>query len=163
MNLKEVIYNGTEIEDIYKLALIGADFATEKDEDGITLVNTLRKELYAKTVLLARFLKVVDLPEDRVMNIEQYKNNFCSIDDYSGRNKKKLKADYALFTSMLDEEIKNCITKENDVTIRIHEMMAVDLSPENLEIMQKTIKEVTSQLKKITKLVEKADTAKVKA
>ncbi len=163
MNLKEVIYKGTDIEDIYKLALIGADFATEKDENGITVVNTLSKELYAKTVLLARFLKVVDLPEDRVMNIEQYKNNFCSVDDYSGKNKKKLKADYVLFTSMLDEEIKNCITKENDVTIRIHEMMAVDLSPENLEVMQKNSKELLSNLKKITKAVEKAETVKTKA
>ena len=112
---------------------------------------------------LARFLKVVDLPEDRVMNIEQYKNNFCSVDDYSGKNKKKLKADYALFTSMFDEEIKNCITKENDVTIRIHEMMAVDLSPENLEVMQKNSKELLSNLKKITKAVEKAETVKTKA
>ena len=40
--------------------------------------------------------------------------------------------------------------------------MSVDLSPENLEIMQKNSKEFTSQLKKITKLVEKADTAKAK-
>ena len=163
MNLKEVIYKGTDIEDIYKLALIGADFATEKDENGITLVNTLSKELYAKTVLLARFLKVVDLPEDRVMNIEQYKNNVCSIEDFSGKNANKLRADYNLFVSMLDEEISNCITKENDVTIRIHEMMAVDLSPENLELMQKNSKELLSNLKKITKVVEKADNLKAKA
>ena len=162
MNLKEVNYKGTDIEEIYKLALIGADFATEKNENGVTLVNTLSKELYAKTVLLARFLKVVDLPENRVLSIEQYKNNICSVEDFSGKNANKLRADYNLFVSMLDEEINNCITKENDVTIRIHEMMAVDLSPENLEIMQKNSKEFTSQLKKITKLVEKADTAKAK-
>ena len=145
------------------MALIGADFSTEKNENGITLVNTLSKELYAKTVLLARFLKSVDLPEDRVMSIEQYKNNACTIEDFSGKNANKLKADYNLFTAMLDEEIKNCITRENDVTIRIHEMMAVDLSPENLEVMQKNTKDFTSQLKKIVKLVEKADTAKAKA
>ncbi len=163
MNFKKVNYNGTDIEDIYKLALIGADFSTEKNENGITLVNTLSKELYAKTVLLARFLKSVDLPEDRVMSIEQYKNNACTIEDFSGKNANKLKADYNLFTAMLDEEIKNCITRENDVTIRIHEMMAVDLSPENLEVMQKNTKDFTSQLKKIVKLVEKADTAKAKA
>ena len=116
MNLKEVNYNGTDIEEIYKLALIGADFATEKNENGVTLVNTLSKELYAKTVLLARFLKVVDLPEDRVLSIEQYKNNICSVEDFSGKNANKLRAEYNLFMSMLDEEINNCITKENDVS-----------------------------------------------
>lgn len=163
MNFKKVNYNGTDIEDIYKLALIGAEFATEKNENGIALVNTLSKELYAKTVLLSRFLKVVDLPEDRVMNIEQYKNNACTIEDFSGKSANKLRTDYNLFTAMLDEEIRNCITRENDVAIRIHEMMAVDLSPENLEVMQKNTKDFTSQLKKIVKLVEKADTAKAKA
>lgn len=163
MILKKVNYKGTDIEEIYKLALIGAEFATEKNENGVTLVNTLRKELYTKTVLLARFLNIVDLPEDRVMSIEQYKKNNCTVEDFSGRNSNKLRADYALFVSMLDEEIKNCITKENDVTVRIHEMMTVDLSPENLEIIQKNSKELTSQLKKITKLVEKADIAKAKA
>ncbi len=160
---KRIYYKGTDITEIYKLALIGAEFATEKDENGITLVNSLNKELYTKTVLLARFLNVIDLPEDRVMSIEQYKNNGCTIEDFSGKNANKLRANYNLFTAMFDEEIKNYITKENDVTIRMHEMMAVDLSPENLEIMQKNSKEFTSQLKKITKLVEKADTAKSKA
>lgn len=160
---KRIDYKGTDITEIYKLALIGADFATEKNENGIALVNSLNKELYAKTVLLSRFLKVVDLPEDRVMSIEQYKNNACTIEDFSGKNANKLRADYSLFTAMLDEEIKNSVTRENDVTIRIHEMMAVDLSPENLELMQKNTKDFTSQLKKIVKLVEKADTTKAKA
>lgn len=160
---KRIYYRGTDITEIYKLALIGAEFATEKNENGITLVNTLNKELYSKTVLLARLLNVVNVPEDRVMNLEQYKNNACAIEDFSGKNATKLKADYKLFTAMLDEEIKNCITKENDVAIRIHEMMAVDLSPENLEVMQKNTKDFTAQLKKIVKLVEKADTTKAKA
>lgn len=163
MNFKEIDYKGTDIEDIYKLALIGAEFVTEKNENGITLVNTLKKELYTRTVLLARFLNIIDLPEDMVMNIEQYKSNNYTIEDFSGRNATKLITDYNLFTAMFDEEISNCMARENDVTVRMHEMMAVDLSPENLELMQKNTKEFTSQLKKITKLIEKTDTAKAKA
>ncbi len=161
---KRIDYKGTDITEIYKLALIGAEFVTEKNENGIALVNSLNKELYTKTVLLARFLKVVDIPEDRVMNLDQYKDNDFTVTSFScGRMTRKLRADYDLFTSMLNDEIRNCLERENDVNIRINEMMAVDLSPENLEIMQKNAKEFTSHLKKITKLIEKADTTKVKA
>ena len=39
MIFKKVNYNGTDIEDIYKLALIGADFATEKNENGINFLQ----------------------------------------------------------------------------------------------------------------------------
>ncbi len=160
---KRIDYRGTDITEIYKLALIGAEFVTEKNENGITLVNTLHKELYSKTVLLARFLNVVNIPEDKVMNLGYYKNNACSIEDFSGKNATKLKEDYNLFTSMLDDEIANCLAKENDVTARLNETIKADMSPENLEIMQKNAKEFTSQLKKITKLVENANAVKIKA
>ncbi len=161
---KRIDYKGTDIAEIYKLALIGAEFATEKNENGIALVNSLNKELYKKTVLLARFLNVINIPEDRVMNLDQYKDNDFTVASFScGRMTRRLRADYDLFTSMLNDEIANCLAKENDVTIRINDMMAADLSPENLEIMQKNAKEFTSQLKKITKLVENANAVKTKA
>lgn len=161
---KRIDYKGIDITEIYKLALIGADFVTEKNENGIALVNSLNKELYTKTVLLARFLNIINIPEDRVMNLEQYKDNDFTVASFScGRNTRRLKADYDLFTSMLDDEIANCLAKENDVTARLNETIKADMSPENLEIMQKNAKEFTSQLKKITKLVENANAVKTKA
>ena len=159
---KRIDYKGTDITEIYKLALIGADFVTEKNENGIALVNSLNKELYAKTVLLARFLNVINIPEDRVMTLEQYKDNDFTVASFScGRNTRRLKADYDLFTSMLDDEIANCLVRENDVTTRLNETIKADMSPENLELIRNNSNELISQIEKITRAVKEVDGIKL--
>lgn len=155
---KRIEYKGTDITEIYKLALIGAEFTTEKNENGITLINSLNKELYSKTVLLARLLNVIDVPEDRVMNLEQYKCIDFAVESFScGKNTKRLRADYELFISMLDDEIKNCLSRENDITVRLNETIKTDMSPENLELIRKNSDELISHIEKITQAVKASD------
>ncbi len=163
MRTNKINYKGTDVTEIYKLALIGADFATEKNESGITVINSLNKELYAETVLCARFLNIIDIPEDRVMSLDQYRDNYSATERFKGKGIERLKADFDLFASMLDDEIKNCLAIGNDVTNRFNETMAVDMSPEKLEILQKNSKELLTSLKKITKAVEKAENINTKA
>lgn len=162
MKTKKINYKGTDITELYKLALIGANFSTEKNENGVTVINSLNKELYTETVLCARLLNILDIPNDRVMSLEQYRNS-STISGFNGKGIERLKEDYRLFISMLDDEIKNCLAIGNDVTNRFNETIAVDMSPEKLEILQKNSKELLSNLKKITKAVEKAENIKTKA
>lgn len=162
MKTKKINYKGTDITELYKLALIGANFAAEKNESGITIINSLNKELYSETVLCARLLNILNIPEDRVMSLEQYRNS-SNINIFKGKGIERLKEDYRLFVSMLDDELKNCLAIGNDVTNRFNETMAVDMSPEKLELLQKNSKELLSNLKKITRAVEKADNLKAKA
>lgn len=157
MNYKKINYNGTDIEEIYKLALIGADFATGKNENGITVIDSLRKELYARTVLLARFLNIISIPEDRVMSLAQYKEYNYDVDSFGGDGIKRLKADYKVFISMLDDEIRNCFARENDVTNRFKETMAVDMSPEKLESLKTHGENLVSVINSITDAVKKAE------
>ncbi|MBO5007400.1 MAG: hypothetical protein J6D26_01025 [Clostridia bacterium] len=147
-----VNYKGIDITEIYKLALIGAEFVTEKNENGIMVVNPLSKELYAKTVLLTRFLKVVDLPQDRVMSLEQYKDNDFTVASFAcGRNTRRLKADYDLFTSMLDDEITNRLACENDAMTRFDEAIAFSITPEKIKGLEKQKDELIAKLNKISK------------
>lgn len=158
---KRIDYKGTDITEIYKLALIGAEFVTEKNKNGITLVNSLNKELYMKTVLLARFLNVINIPEDRVMNLEQYKDNDFTVESFGGKDVRKLRADYNMFTSMLDDEIANCLVRENDFTSRLNETIKADMSPENLELIRNNSNELISQIEKITQAVKEVDGIKL--
>ena len=125
---KEINYRGMDVEEIYKLALIGADFITEKNDNGVTVINALHKQLYIKSVLLSRFLDVVDLPEDRVISLEQYKVNNFTIDDFKGKGIRRLKADYGLFIDMLNDEINNVTNEKNDALNRLNEAL-LEMTP----------------------------------
>lgn len=144
----EINYKGNDIDVIYTHALIGADFATEKNNDGITVVNALRKELFKKTVLLSRLLNVVELPEDKVMSIEQYNIDNCSVDDFKGRGIKRLKADFELFTAMLDTEINNIVNTENDVIRRINDTISTEITPEKIDALKKQQEELIKNINK---------------
>ena len=145
MNKMRINYKGTNIEDIYKMALIGAEFATEQTENGTMLVKSLSKELYAKTVLLSRFLNVVDIPDDRVMNLEMYEENNYNIDDFYGKGSKKLKADYSIFADMLNAEINNMVSGNNDIVNRLNQSVDMGITPERFE----SLKEKLAELKNI--------------
>lgn len=149
---KRIDYKGTDITEIYKLALIGAEFITEKNENGIALINSLNKELYTKTVLLARFLNVINIPEDRVINLEQYKDNDFTVASFScGRNTRRFKADYDLFTSMLDDEIANCLAKKNDAITRFDEAIAFSITPEKIKELEKQKDKLITKLNRVGK------------
>lgn len=147
---KEIDYKGKNIEEIYKLALIGADFITEKNDNGVTVINSLHKQLYISTVLLTRFLDVVELPDNRVLNLEQYNANNYTIDDFKGRGIKRLKADFDLFIEMLNEEISNTINDKNDALNRLNEAMS-EMTPENIENIKKQQDELINELNKLGK------------
>lgn len=146
MNI-EINYKGTKIEDIYALALIGADFCVEKNDNGIAVVNSLNKELYVKTVLMARLLNIIDLSEDRVMSLEMYKGNAISIDELKGRGIKRLKADFLTFNDMLNTEINNLLMAENDCINRINSMIASEITPEKIEQLKEQTDNLLSQVK----------------
>lgn len=137
---KFINYKGIDIEDIYKLALIGAGFVTAQTENGTMLVKSLSKELYNKTVLLSRFLNVIDIPNDRVMSLEQYKEKDYTINDFYGKGVNKLKAEYSLFTDMLNAEINNIVSSNNDIVNRLEQFATVEATPENFEVLMDKLK-----------------------
>ena len=148
-DIKEINYKGTKIEDIYKAALIGADFICEQNENGITVVNSFNKQLYIKTILLSRFLNVVELPEDRVMSIEQYSKHNFTVDDFKGRGVKRLKADLETFKDMLDAEISNTLACKNDALVRFNEVIAMEMTPEKLDELKNEQTKIMAEINKI--------------
>lgn len=144
---KEINYKGTKIEDIYALALIGADFCVEKNDGGIAVVNSLNKELYVKTVLASRLLNIVDLPEDRVMSLENHNKISISIDGLKGRGIKRLKADFSIFNDMLNVEINNLLMAENDCINRINNLVANEITPERIEHLKEQTDSLIAQVK----------------
>ena len=146
---KEINYKGTKIEDIYALALIGADFSVDKNDNGMAVVNSLNKELYVKTVLMARLLNIIDLPEDRVISLEAYKGNAMSIDELKGRGIKRLKADFSIFNDMLNAEINNLLMAENDCINRINNMITNEITPEKIEQLKEQTDSLLSQVKEV--------------
>ncbi|MBQ6886245.1 MAG: hypothetical protein IJN54_01870 [Lachnospiraceae bacterium] len=144
----EINYKGTDLEEIYKLALVGADFVTEKNENGVTVVDSLKKHLYIKTVLLSRFLSVFELQEDRVMSIEQYNKYNFSAEDFKGRGVKRLRLDYAVFVDMLENEINNIVFNRNDAIQRFNETLAIEFTPDKLENLKKQQDELFAQIQK---------------
>ena len=148
MTKTEINYKGRGISDIYTLALIGADFATEKNENGVTVVNSLKKHLYIKTVLLARLLTALDIPEDKVMSIEQYNNNNVAIADLKGNGKNRLKADFDMFVDMIEDEINNVIACNNDIENRINDSIKTNITPEKIEELIKQKDELIKELNK---------------
>lgn len=143
---KGITYNGTDIVDIYKLALIGADFATDKNDKGITIINSLNKHLYIKTVLVSRFLNILELPNDRVMSLEQYENYDISIDNFKGTNAARLKMDFKIFKNMLNDEINNILACENDAMARFDKTIAISMTPENIKELNKQKDEIIAKL-----------------
>lgn len=146
----KINYNGTELENIYKLALIGANFVTEKSENGVTTINPVKKHLYIKTTLLSRFLKVLELPGDTVMSLEQFNTHNVAIEDFKGKGIDRLKADFEIFTDMLNDEISNLITCNNDIMNRINETIAIEMTPEKLENLTKQQNELMAELNKVS-------------
>lgn len=142
----EINYKGTDLEEIYKLALVGADFVTQKNENGVTGVDTLKKHLYMKTVLLSRFLSVLEISEDRVMSIEQYNKHNFLVEDFKGRGIKRLRLDYEVFIDMFENEINNIILNNNDIMQRFNETLAIEFTPDKLENLKKQQDELLVQI-----------------
>lgn len=147
--MNKINYKGNTLERLYELALIGADFCTEKNDNGITVVNSLHKQLYMKTVLLSRLLNVIEVADNRVMSLEQYNKSKASINNIEGDGKTRLKADYETFKEMLHEEIQNTITVNNDFLNRLNETIATEMTPENFEKLEQQKNELIEQLNKI--------------
>ena len=148
---KEINYKGMDITEIYKLALIGADFATDKNDKGITTVNSLNKHLYIKTVLVSRFLNILELPNDRVMSLEQYEKCDDSIDNLKGIDVNRLKTDFEIFKDMLNDEINNILACENDAITRFDEEIAISITPEKIKELEKQKDELIAELNKTSK------------
>lgn len=142
-------YKGKTLQELYALSLIGAEFCTEKNEDGITVVDSIKKQLYTKTVLLARLLGTFELPEDTVMSIEQFNNTSDHIPNITG--KIRLKTDYELFIDMLNTEIQNKLGIENDIMKRFNDEIKMSTSPENLERLTAMKDDILNKLDEIKK------------
>ncbi len=151
--MSKINYQGTTLEQLYNLALIGADFCTEKNNCGVSVTNTLKKQLYVKTVLLSRLLNVIDIPEDRVMSIEQYNKNKVSLSNIEGNGKTKLKSDFKIFKDMLNDEIANTNAVNNDVATRLDDIVKEDLKPENLEVLKSRGEELLTTINSIANTV----------
>ncbi len=145
----DIDYKGKTLQELFALSVIGADFCTEKNEVGITVVDSIKKQLYTKTVLLARLLGVFELPEDMVMSIEQFNTVSDHIPNITG--KRRLETDYKVFITMLDTEIQNKLSVENDIMKRFDEAVKMSTSPENLEELSKIKNEIFEKLNEIKK------------
>lgn len=144
----EINYKGKKLEDIYALALIGANFITEKSDTGVSVVNSLKKQLYIKTVLLTRLLNVFEIPDDKVMSLEQYNDNNLVVTDFKGKGKVRLVSDYNLFIKMLDDEINNIVVCNNDIENRISYSIKTNFTPEKIEELVKQKEELIKELNK---------------
>ncbi|MBE6964568.1 MAG: hypothetical protein E7441_00865 [Ruminococcaceae bacterium] len=143
--MDKINYKRTSLTELYKLALIGAENCTEKNEDGITVINSLKKQLYIKTVAVGRLLKAVDIKEDEMMSISDFDN--CNISESNvGTGKNRFIEDVRVFKAMLEDEIKNVITRENDIMARINEAIKSEVTPENIEKLNKSKDELIEKL-----------------
>ena len=138
-------YKKTSIAELYKLSLIGAENCTEKNEDGITVVNSIKKQLYIKTVAVARFLNAVEIKEDEMFSIKEFDD--CKISESNvGTGKNHFIEDVRVFKAMLDDEIRNVITRENDFMTRINEAIKTEITPENIAKLNESKNELIATI-----------------
>ncbi len=143
--MDKINYKGTSLTELIKLSLIGAENCTEKNEDGITVINSLKKQLYIKTVAVGRLLKAVDIKEDEMMSISDFDN--CNISESNvGTGKNRFIEDVKAFKAMLDDEIRNVITRENDIMTRINEAIKTEITPENIAKLNESKDELIEKL-----------------
>lgn len=143
--MDKINYKGTSITELYKFSLIGAENCTEKGEDGITVINSLKKQLYTKTVVVARLLKAVEVKEDEMFSIKEFDD--CKISESNiGTGKTRFIEDVKIFKDMLEYEIRNVITRENDIMTRINEAIKAEITPENIEKLNKSKDELIEKL-----------------
>lgn len=141
----KINYRATSITELYKLALIGAENCTEKGEDGITVINSLKRQLYIKTVVVSRLLKAVDIKEDEMMSISECDN--CKISESNvGIGKNRFIEDVKVFNAMLNAEIQNIVTRENDFMTRINEVIKAEITPENIAKLNESKDELIAKI-----------------
>ena len=141
----KITYRGTDIRELYKLSLIGAENCTEKNEDGITVINSLKKQLYIKTVAVGRLLKAVDIKEDEMMSISDFDN--CNISESNvGTGKNRFIEDVRVFKTMLDDEISNILARDNHIMTYVNEAIKSEVTPENIEKLNKSKDELIEKL-----------------
>lgn len=145
-------YKKTSIAELYKLSLIGAENCTEKNEDGITVINSLKKQLYIKTVAVGRLLKAVEIKEDEMFSIKEF-DDYKISESNVGTGKNRFIEDVKIFRDMLDDEISNILARDNHIMTYVNEAIKSEVTPENIEKLNKSKDE----------LIEKLDEMKTKA
>ncbi len=133
---KDINYNSTQLEELYTLAIIGSEFIVEQHEN-VAVINSLKKQLYMKTVLLSRLLNIVAIAEDKVMSLDEYNTYDITTNDLKGKGLKRLMADYTAFANMLDDEITNLLAIKNDLFNRLDQELKIATTPEALEQLEK--------------------------
>lgn len=133
---KDINYNGTQLKDLYALAAIGSEFIVEQNEN-VAVINSLKKQLYMKTVLLSRLLNIVAIAEDKVMSLDEYNTYDITTSDLKGKGLKRLMADYAIFVDLLDDEITNLLAIKNDLFNRLDQELKIATTPEALKQLEK--------------------------
>lgn len=125
-------YKKTSIAELYKLSLIGAENCTEKNEDGITVINSLKKQLYIKTVAVGRLLKAVEIKEDEMFSIKEF-DDYKISESNVGTGKNRFIEDVKIFRDMLDDEISNILARDNHIMTYVNEAIKSEVTPENIE------------------------------
>ncbi len=143
--MDKINYKGTSVTELYKLALIGAENCTEKSEDGITVINSIKKQLYIKTVALGRFLNAVEIKEDEMFSIKEFDD--CKISESNvGTGKNRFIEDVKVFKAMLDDEISNILARDNHIMTYVNEAIKSEVTPENIEKLNKSKDELIEKL-----------------
>ena len=143
--MDKINYKGTSLTELYKLALIGAENCTEKSEDGITVINSLKKQLYIKTVAFGRLLKAVEVKENEMFSIKDFDD--CKIlESNVGTGKNRFIEDVRVFKTMLEDEISNILARDNHIMTYVNEAIKTEVTPENIEKLNKSKDELIEKL-----------------
>lgn len=132
----------------YEFALLGGQFITNK-QDGFTVVNSYYKQLYTLKIIATDYLHLVDVAENHCISEDEYNdlllsNIFSQVKsftyqtdkDVSGKAKAILR-DFKTFEDMLEIEIANEISVQNDTLNRFSKEVELNATPEAIEQLAK--------------------------
>lgn len=141
----------TTMKELYKKALIGAKYCVEKDDNvnAVAKCNSLYKSIYINSVL-AQLLNIID--DNTVFSTGEC-HSFIN-----AKVKKQLQAmkskeaniilnDYHTFVDMLNTEIDNEITSQNDMFNRMMKYEKENLTPDKLKEMINSLNTEVADLK----------------
>lgn len=118
----------------YELALLGADFVVSGVEENYA-ASSYVIELYKMHILAVEMLNIIDTQDNKIINENEYNKLIENGIFEKIENIPAIYNDYMIFCKMLDREIENKLSENNDIFKRIDAKIQQEITPELIEEM----------------------------